>query len=158
PRAMENDPAKTAIKLVEWNVQIDSLCAGQGGDHSSEQRVGVDFRPDGDSPFTKALPRVGHKNGRGRAMLRPQPLTDRAPAERTVEREVVRGKLFKASSTAIARAMLTVAINLPLGLFRLVSHPCDVEHALAQVEGRFHRVCQPGTGRPADDGPINHDL
>ena len=50
------------------------------------------------------------------AVLGAQPLADRAPAERAVEREVVRRQLLEAPAAAVATAVLAVAVDGPLRL------------------------------------------
>ena len=157
-RAVEDDPAVPAVQVVERGVQVDPLGLGQGGDHPGEQGVVVESGPDGHGPVAEAPPGVGDEHRRVGPVLRAQALADRAPAERAVEREVVRRELLEAPPAAVARAVLAVAVDVPLGLVRLVAHPRDVEHPLAQVERRLDRVGQPRAGRPADDRPVDHDL
>ena len=58
-------------------------------------------------------------------MLRAQALADRAPAERAVEREVVRRQLFEAAAAAVALTVLAVTVHMPLGLVLSVADPGD---------------------------------
>ena len=74
------------------------LRGGSGGRRGSEQR------------------RVG-------AVLGPEPLADRAPAERAVEREVVRRQFLEAPAAAVADAVLAVAVDRPARLVGLVADP-----------------------------------
>ena len=143
-----------AVQVVERRVQVDPLGLGQGRDHPGEQRVRVDARPDGHGPVAEAPPGVGNEDRRVGPVLRAQALADRAPAERAVEREVVRRELFEAAAAAVARAVLAVAVHMPVRLVRLVADPRDVEHPLAQVERRLDRV---GQARPASTGGRSPD-
>ena len=114
--------------------------------------------PDGHGPVAEGPPGVGHEHRRIGPVLRAQALAGRAPAERAVEREVVRRERLEAPPATVARAVLAVPIDVPLGLIRLVAHLRHVDHPLAQVERRLHRVGEPRAGRAADDRAVDDDL
>ena len=110
------------------------------------------------APARRLRPGVGHQDSRVGPMLRAQALADRAPAERAVEREVVRRQLFEAASATVARTMLAVTVHMPVGLVVRVADPCNMEHPLAQVERRFDRVSQARARGSAHDRPVDHHL
>ena len=58
----------------------------------------------------------------------------------------------------VADAVLAVAVDGPARLLGFVADPRDVHDPLAQVERRFDRVGESGSGRAADDRPVDHDL
>ncbi len=155
---MENDAAAAAVEVVKRRVQIDPLGPGERLDHPGEHRVRAEIRPDGDGALAEAHPAVGHEHRRVGAMLDAQPLANRAPAQRAVEREVMRRQLVEAAAARIADSVLAVAIDGPARLAGLVAHPRDVDDSLAQVERRFDRVGKPGTGRPVHDRPVHNHL
>ncbi len=143
---MEDDPPQASLKIVKRSVQVDALSLGKRLDHAAEERGAVQARPDRDRPLAEAAPGIGYQDRGVGSVLRSQPLANRAPAQRAVEREVVGRKLFEAAPAAVARAVLAVAIDVPVGLLGVVSHIRHMDHALAQVEGRFHRVGQARAG------------
>ena len=119
----------------------------------------VETRPDGHGPLAQAQPAVGDEHRRVGAVLHAQPLADRAPAQRAVEREVVRRQLLEAAAAAVARRGAGCSgRRASCGSLGLVADPRDVDDPLAQVERRLDRVGQPRAGRPADDRPVDHDL
>ena len=127
-------------------------------DHPGEERVLGEVGPGDDRAAAEAPAAVGDQDGGVGPVLDAQPLADRAPAERAVEREVVRRELLEAPPAAVARAVLAVAVDVPVRLVGLVADPGDVDHALAQVERRLDRVGQPRPGRPADHRAVDDDL
>src|SRR5262249_19787083 len=108
----------------------------QGGEAGGRGEVG----PDGDRPWAEAQAPVGDEHRRVGAVLHAQPLADRAPAERAVEREVVRLQLVEAAAAFVADAVLAVLVDRPARLAVLVADPRDVHDPLAQVERRLDRV------------------
>ncbi len=69
--------------------------------------------PDGDGAVAQAQPAVGDEHRRVGPVLDAQALADRAPAERAVEREVVRRQLLEAPPASVADPMLAVAVDGP---------------------------------------------
>ena len=65
------------------------------------------------APSRRLLPAVGDQHRGVGPVLDAQALADRAPAERAVEREVVRRQLLEAPAAAVARAVLAVAVDVP---------------------------------------------
>ncbi len=76
---------------------------GERLDHPGEQRGCVEVGPDGDRPLAEAQPAVGDEHRRVGAVLDAQPLADRAPAQRAVEREVVGRQLVEAAAATRRR-------------------------------------------------------
>ena len=88
-----------------------------------EERGRVEVGPDGHGALAEAQAAVGHEHRRVGAVLDAQPLADRAPAQRAVEREVVRRQLLEAPAAAVADAVLAVAVDRPARLARLRRRP-----------------------------------
>src|SRR5206468_12402455 len=61
--------------------------------------------PDSHGALAERPLAVGHEHRGVRPVLRAEPLADRAPAERAVEREVVRRELLEAPPAPLARAV-----------------------------------------------------
>ena len=157
-RAVEDDPAGAAVEVVEGRRHVEALGDGDRRDHPGEVGVGREVGPDGDRALAKAQPAVGDEHRRVGAVLHAQALADRAPAQRAVEREVVRLQLLEAAAARVADPVLAVPVDRPARLSVLVADPRDVHDPLAQVERRLDRVGQPRPRRPPDDGAVDHDL
>ena len=140
---MKNDSFTSPVEVVKRRVEINSLGLGETLDHPGEGRDRGEVWPDGNRSLPDAQAAVRHQDRRIGPLLNAQPLADRAPTERTVEREMMRRQLVKAATATIAHSMLTVAIDRPTRLAGLVADACDVHNPFAQIEGRFDRVRKP---------------
>ena len=155
---MEDDAAAPAVEVVKRGIEIDCLRLAERLDHPGKQGSRIEIGPDGDGPIAQAQAAIGDEHGRIGALLDAQPLADRAPAQRAIERKMVRRHLVEAPAAAVANAVLAVAVDRPLRLARLVAGPGDMNDALSQVECRSDRVGQPRPGRPPHDRPVDHHL
>src|SRR5262249_8564030 len=73
-------------------------------------------RPCGERAVAQTGSRIANEQRRIRPLLRAESLAHGAPAERTIEREVMRIQRLEASATLIAGEVLTVAVDLPARL------------------------------------------
>ena len=99
------------------------------------------------------------KQGRGvRSGLDPQTFARRAPAQRTVEGEVVGRQRLERTTTGIAHEVLAVDVDGPVRFGTVAVGEAQVKNALAQRQGVFDafRDAAPGVG-PYDDS-IDDDL
>ena len=95
-------------------VEVDPERFGHRLDHPGEARGSRRSRARRRRrPAREAPAAVGDQSGGVGPVLRAEPLADRAPADRAVEREVVRRQLLEAPPAAVARAMLAVAVDRP---------------------------------------------
>ena len=147
-----------AIETVERGIEVDTLGCGSASIIRAKSGTRREIRPDGDGALAQAQSSVGHQHCRVGTLLHAQPLADRAPAQRTVERKMMRRQLVKAAAAAIAHAMLAEALDNPARLARFVSHPGDVNDSFAEVERRLDRVRQPRPRRAAHHRAVNHDF
>ncbi len=155
---MEDDAAGAAVEVVERGIQIEPLGAGDRLDHPGEVGRRVELGPDGDRALAEAQATVGDEHRRVGSVLDSQPLADRAPAQRAVEGEVVGLQLVEAATATVADAVLAVSVDGPARLLGFIADPRDVHDPLAQVERRFDRVGESGSGCAADDRPVDHDF
>src|SRR5579884_407078 len=89
--------------------------------------------------------RIADEQGRGGALLDAQPFARRTPAERAVERKMMRVQRLEAAATVITSEVLAVALDAPVWLRLAVLDVGDVHHAATKIETRLHRI---GDARP----------
>src|SRR5205807_2957870 len=96
-------------------------------------------------PLTQGTARVADQEGGVGALLHAEALAGRAPAERTVEREMVRIEPLEAPATALAGEVQTVLLDAPLWFRLVVLDVGDVQHAATQLQRCLDGV---GDARP----------
>ena len=143
-RPVEQDPPLAVVQVVDGGVQVQR----QRVDHPGEERVFVQPGPDGHASRPDRLTAVGDQVGGVGPLLHAQALADRAPADRAVEREMMRGQLVEAPAASLAGAVLAVPLDLPVRLLLGLVHQGRRDDTPAEVQGGFHRVRQSRTGRP----------
>src|SRR5205823_14631598 len=94
-------------------------------------------RPGAEGALAQRPARVADEQGGVGALLHAEALAGRAPAERAVEREVVRVEPLEAPAAALAGEVLAVLLDAPLRLRLAVLHEGDVHHAAAEVQRRL---------------------
>ena len=137
--AVHDDPPVPRIELIKRHVDRQAGERRQGLQHPLRHLM-LHIGPQGHRPFAERELGVPQQGGRIRAGLRAEPFAGAAPAERTVEREVVRRQLFQTPPATIARQVLAVPHRFPLSLghVRLLAH--HVQHAFAQRHAALHRL------------------
>src|SRR5438105_7841925 len=73
-------------------------------------------RPCGESAFAEAFLRIADEQGGAGAFLYTESLTGRAPAERAVERKMMRVERLEAAATTVTGKVLAKAFDLPVRL------------------------------------------
>ena len=91
-------------------------------------------------------------------MLDAEPFARRTPAERAVERVVVRVERLEAQVAPVARQVLRILLDLPFGLVLVGIDVADVHHAAAEVQGLLHRLRHAGPCAWLHHIAIDHDL
>src|SRR5258706_238268 len=81
---------------------------------SSRSREPCQVRQGRDGAFAQRQRLVADQQRHVGALLRAQTLADGAPAERAIEREVVRIQRLETAAAVFARQVLAVAVDLPL--------------------------------------------
>src|SRR5262249_41017769 len=150
----------------ERRVEREPRVSGDGLDEPEE--LAFHSGPGSDGTLAKRKCRIAQEQRGARSLLDAEALARRAPAERAVERVVVRTQRLDAAPEFATGKVLTVAIALPLRLRLCVIDPCDVDHAPPEIEPCLHRLGNPPTlpsgplitrhTLPADDDAIDHHL
>src|SRR5216683_4656975 len=114
--------------------------AGDGIGKSEEFGAVTQCGPGGQGALTQRQLGIANEHGRVGPALDSQSLAGRAPAERTIKREMVRVQRLEATAAAVACKMLAITLDFPILLFLFFVDKDDVDHSLAQVQGRLHPV------------------
>src|SRR6266852_5151847 len=77
---------------------------------------------------------IANQHGRIGSALHAQSFTCRTPAERTVERKMVRIQRLKAAATAVASKMLAITLDFPFRFFLVFIDKDDMDDSLAQIQ------------------------
>ena len=129
-------------------------------DHPGEQRVVVELGPDGHGPLAASVS-LGSRTSdrRVRPVLRAQAFADRAPAERAVEREVVRrraarscGRSGRRRSAGCSGRPASAARPASSSTWATCSTPLPRSRAVSTASASRDR------GRPADDHAVDDHL
>ena len=115
-RAVHDEPAVAWRRAGRTARRRARRCRGQSRRASAANSAAVRLGPQGDRPLGERELRVAQQRGRVRAGLRAQPFARRAPAQRAVEREMVRRERLEAPPAAVAGEVLAVDVDLPLAL------------------------------------------
>ena len=117
----------------------------------------ADIRPNQQRTFGERQVRIAQQRRRVRAGLRAEAFARRAPAERAVEREVVRIERVEAAAAFFAGQVLAVNAHRPARLGHVVVRMGDVHHAFAQRERVLDAAgdARAGIG-PHDDAVDDH--
>ncbi len=145
-------------QLLIRRVQRETFVPRQRFGETKEGRIARQVRPGGQGALAQGTARVADEQGRGGALLNPQPLAARTPAERAVEGKVMRVQRLETATAAIAGEVLAEALDAPVRLGLAVLDVRDVHDAAAQVQTPLHRI---GDARPligTHHHAIDHDL
>src|SRR5262249_12928835 len=96
PRAVNDDASSPSVQFVEWTVQIDPFAPSHRLDEPCEERGLRKGRPGRHRPLAQTRSTVRHEDRRIGTLLDPQPLANGAPAQRAIERKVMRRQFIKA--------------------------------------------------------------
>src|SRR5271165_4720181 len=113
---MQNDAPAAPIEIVKRRIEVNPLGVSERLDHAGKERDRLEIRPDSNSPPAQAQSPVWYQDRRVGALLHTQPLTDRAPAQRTVERKMMRRQLVEAATAPITHSVLAEAVDRPARL------------------------------------------
>src|SRR5262249_47522151 len=97
---------------------------GQGREHGLEHRQ-FQIRPEGNSAVGERQLWIAEQDRGVRAELGAETFAFRAPAERAVETETMRGERFEAAAALIAGEMLAVGFDRPAMFGDAVDGICD---------------------------------
>src|SRR5262249_6291629 len=107
---------------------------GDGLGEARERLVRLEIGPGGQRPLAERQARVADDEGVARALLDAEALAGGAPAERGVEREVVRVERLETAATFLAGEMLAETLHGPLRLGLGVVNVGDMQDALADIQ------------------------
>ena len=130
--------------------------AKRGNEHSSSRSGHA-----ASAPSRSERRRIADEQGRGGTLLHAQSLARRTPAERTVERKMMRIQRLEAAAALIAGEVLAVALDVPIRL--RLARPRRERRASrrGRDRGRFHRIgdARPlvGRARPRDRRRLRRD-
>ena len=114
--------------------------------------------PDQQCAFGEREVRIAQQRGRVRADLRAEAFAGGAPAERAVEREVVRVERVEAAAAFFAGQVLAVDADGPARLGDVVVGLGDVDDAFAEGECVFDAAGDARAGVGADDDAVDDDF
>src|SRR5579872_4289891 len=143
--AVKNGALWPRSELLEWRIERNAEVPRDRFGEAQKRAIGVQVRPRRQRPLAQRPAHVADEQRGVGALLNAQTLARRTPAERTVERKVMRVERLKAAPALVAHEMLTVALDAPLRFRFRVIDVRDVQHATAQVQSRFDRI---GDARP----------
>src|SRR5439155_11798931 len=98
------------------------------------------LRPDCQGALSKRALRIANQESHAGALLDAKPLAGRTPAERAVERKVMRIERLKTPAATIAGKVQTELLYFPLRLRLAVVHVGDVQDAAPHLQRRLHRI------------------
>ena len=101
------------------------------------------------APWAKRELGITEQSGRVRARLHAETFAGRAPAQGTVEGEIVRRQRLEAPPALLAGEVLTVNFDRPVGFRHVVAGLGHVQHAASLGQGIFHAAGDAATGRRA---------
>src|SRR5262249_789264 len=131
------------VQFMERRVEREADVPRQGLGEARERVVRRQLGPGRQCPVAQRALGVADHEAEAGALLHAEALAAGTPAERAVEREMMRIERFEAPAAALAGKMLTVALALPLGLGLAILDKGHVHHAAAEFQGRFDRVGHP---------------
>ena len=111
-------------------------------EHLEQQRPFFDRGQRVDRPLQNRLAGIGHEVGLVGSDLHPQPFTRRTPAQRRIEREVMRGQLLKAAAALFTGKMQAEPVFPPLRLGLILLDMGDPQDSQPQFQCRFDRIGQ----------------
>ena len=107
-------------QLLERHVEREAGVARERLGEAQERAALGQVRPGGHGAVAQRQLRVADEQGRVGALLHAQPFAGRAPAERAVERKMVRIERLEAAAAVVAGEMLAEAVDPPVRLRLLV--------------------------------------
>jgi hypothetical protein len=156
--AVKQQALMRRFEFAPRSVERESAVRGQRLGEARERLLRRQLRPRGQRTVAQRQFRIAHQHRGIGAFLRPDAFARRAPAERAVERKMMRIERLEAAAALIAGEVLAVAIDLPLRLLARVVDMSDVHHALAEVERGFDGLRESAALVLAHDETIDHDL
>ncbi len=156
-------PCRTGRAALAWrqivvrHVDRHARVCGERGEHGLRNGE-ADVGPNEQRAFRQREVCIAQQRGRVRAGLRAEAFARRAPAERTVEREIVRLERLETAAALVAGEMLAVDSNLPARLGHIVVWIRDVHHAFAKRERVFDAAGDAGAGVGPNDDAVDHDF
>ena len=117
PSAVEKSSLPHRIDLLQRRIEREAQLASQCLGKARKGIVDRQGRPGGEGAVTQGTPRIADQEFRAGSLLYAKPFTRRAPAERTVERKMMRIQRLEAAAAAVTSVVLAGAIDFPLRLF-----------------------------------------
>ncbi len=157
PAAVHDHAAMLRAELIVGHVGRDTGSTTEGRQHPPKEPA-VGPRPKIDRPTGQRALRIVQQRGRMGPDLGTQPFARRAPAERAVERKMMRRKRLEAPTATVAGKVLAMGIDRPLRLGSIGARVGHAEHAPAQRQGVLDAVGDARPGVAANDHAIDHHL